>query len=1027
MKLYSTLLLFVCISNIYSQTIINTINQESFDNFANTYNYEYWDQSWENTTSEKRSFSIQTSSFALNLNYTDLDINSLAIVDNNNTRQQGYDELHEQTFQNTYPGTINYAILVNGTEYATKSSTPTGTNGSDMQNAEIGTWCNKKFISTNFDAGSNSLEPDVDYYYYFTGLELVNWHDRLRMTFQYRPIVDLENAQLKFEVEIPSAYNQQLNSGAIYGFYDTNGKGFAIKSDNENNSIAINDNTITVTTPLQDFIADEQYSAGIIFYPIKNDFSTTYTTVTEKESDYEVSIENTYYSHDYDPVDGVYMIQSANINMGYKNCDNAHNSQDYGITITNNTAQEKTVRLCFWRDGGSDIIGYNSLLIDTERNPTGFPIQTTKNWHGGDTKFFSGIYIRDYTELIVPANTSLKFNYFKTGAKWGTNYMVNSDYLSVNNRDGWLQASMGGFGENITHTTNHDFAASMGSDVRPFLVNASINYPNLSGAECDWTGNVGGTDFWCYVDDSGERLIHTETKTQFKRHSPNLTETSFSALSGDKKMELDATFYLNSADDFMRVFYKIKVKALENLSLQRLDFFQLGGDVYNHASPRKFAYGDENGLISLTDPDCASRDELGYTTAPIPVTGNNPWVWAGDPVMVGGKEQHQYPANRGMIIREYNAVINGQENNIPHFRERCKNSNQSTSYTISLPDGINSLQKDDEISLIVEVVVLPNQDGDYYGPNANFATALTEHGNSWELLYREVTKNNTVATSTTNYVHTSYPITIDTQNNTALVNISGGASYIPLVFSNITDVTDPMLWRAADNCWEIVDQSYHGKDFWQTDYNPSTDSFEIIYSVNQDTEDDSNENIQYYFGPTPPELETVAQSKIDDEAFETQKNIQVTANQKVQLAPQISQAGTLLNNSSNGNWHWTGPNNFTSNSNALIFEEIQLKDSGEYTLSYKTDNDCSTTLSYTIDVTEDKLENFILYPNPSNSSFLINKKSITTTIYDITGREILKFQTAKDSFDMSTLSSGQYIAVFKLENNTIVKRSFIKN
>ena len=56
------------------------------------------------------------------------------------------------------------------------------------------------------------------------------------------------------------------------------------------------------------------------------------------------------------------------------------------------------------------------------------------------------------------------------------------------------------------------------------------------------------------------------------------------------------------------------------------------------------------------------------------------------------------------------------------------------------------------------------------------------------------------------------------------------------------------MWKSENDCWELVDQSTWGKDFWQADYQPETGLFDFVYNVNQDIIGDGIANISYYLG-----------------------------------------------------------------------------------------------------------------------------------------------------------------------------------
>ena len=73
---------------------------------------------------------------------------------------------------------------------------------------------------------------------------------------------------------------------------------------------------------------------------------------------------------------------------------------------------------------------------------------------------------------------------------------------------------------------------------------------------------------------------------------------------------------------------------------------------------------------------------------------------------------------------------------------------------------------------------------------------------------------------------------------------------------------------------------------------------------------------------------------------------------------------------------------------------------------------------------------FNLYPNPATSSFQINKPVDTVSIYDITGKLILKFKGGFQKyheFNISSISQGLYIVNFKTNNSTSVSKRLIIN
>jgi len=1033
MKFFTILAIILSVFTTSSQTILNEINEASFNNYADTYNYTYWDDSWKSSISHDRSFSNQTNDYALNIDFTDLSIQSLLITDATNAASLGFHALKSNIFTNNYSGNIDYSILQSGTATYEKASNPTNTGNKDSQMAEYGVWCNRRFVSGNL-TNSAPIEP------YFTGIEFTNWHNRFKITFHIKPTTTIVNGQLKLAIEIPAEYLNYYNSGTLHAFGTDTNKGFVIKKGDSAESISIAGTTVTVLTTAQDFVADESYEVSILFHAVKENLSTTYTTAFDSESEITITANQTApavsdlsNNVSYSENEGLHVIDIPRYWMGQYNCNLVDEIQAIDISMTNSETEAKSVRLCIRQVPNINVTGFNSVICNANGDPAGLPLQVSKNWHTGVVQLYSGRWIKEYTEFIIPANTTLNFQYKRTGAKWGETYSASSHQLSVVGagipRGGWLEAALGSFGESITHSPDYAYGNTNGADIRPFLVTNEA-YGGTS-TECGWTGNTGGLDMWVYEDTNNTRQYQSEVKTDFKKYSPNLTETTIGAVSADRKLKLDYTFYLNRSDDYLRVYYKINIEALEAVSFNRFDVFQLGGDIYNIHNTQSVVYGNDAGSQGTFTPTNNGAND--YTTTEIPLTGSNPWVWAGDGLSYAGAESGiDIDTNNGMIIRDYKATLNGVENNTPYFRERSSSIGYSagqnlninpTSYCIVTPPGTTSFAAGDTIELLVEVVVFPKLNGDYYGPNSNFEQALALYGNSYELLYRESLGNTINATSPTNTIDSLYPLTVETVDNTGLVTITGGKGYVPLVFSGVTNSSNPELWKTSDSCWELVDQSVHGKDFWQTNFNPQTSTFDLIYNVNQDLTNDASAVIQYYLGTTPPQPSLVRQSTIAGNPSTSDSELTAIADvDTVVLEPQLNAYGSTTN-AIDLNYVWTGPNDFTHTGRVLYFDPIQETDEGDYAVTYTNAFGCTDTTTFTITTTTTlsnptlERDDFRLFPNPVAQQFSISEMSYKTVIYSISGQKVMTSTEKRNQFHVDFLPSGIYFVQFELDSN----------
>ena len=937
-------------NNLFSQTIINGFTPQSYNNVANSYNYTYWDITHK-IGANPRKFTNQTSSYNLNIDYTNLNISSLDINNSNTNALNAFQEANATTFPSLQSGSIDYKILQNGNVLHQKTATPTNSHIRIGQMAEYGTWLNRRVIDSLNYTGTPSV------YGWYSGIEFTNWHNRFKITFHLRPRVTITNGQLQLSVTIPTAFSQAFQSGAIYGFAKTaNGEGFAVKAGSTVANVNVVGSVMTIQSAANDLVAGTSYQISLIFYAIKNNFSAVYASVDDSPNITLAVSQNlpsvAAVPSSYSADEGIYYIDVPSYYMGYANCSFADLLQNLNLTLTNNSAADKAVRLCFRQIPCSNIVGSSSMLRNQNGDPSGIPLQISKNWHDTYKMLYSGTWSREYTEVIVPANTALKFQYTRIGAKWGGIQAAFSHQLSVVgagvSRGGWLEAGLGSYGENITHSPDYEYGNSNICDYRPFLV-TNGNYGGTS-SQCFWTGNTGGMDICFYTNNTNTRIYQSQVKTRFPKYGPNLTETSISAYSTDNKLKLDYTFYLNRSDDFTRVYYKIKIKALQATPFTRFDIFQLGSDTYNYRKAQSLAYGNDAGLLGQYTPSNAGTNT--YTTPATALTGTNPWIWSGDGKFFDLQGGIGIETNNGIIIRSYKAILGGQPSNIPYFRERSSsnpNAMKPSQYCLVPPPTITSFAQGDSIELWLETVCLPKQRTDYYGTDANFIQALTQYGNSWELMQREVVGNAINASSPTNTINTKYPLTINTINNTGLVIVTGGKNYIPLVFKGLTNITDPKLWKARKNCWELVNQANYGKDFWQTEYDAQTNSFELIYNVNQGITNDSTAVIKYYLGDTPPVASLQMESKVNQAALALNANVTAYQGDSVIFAPQITENGiTSIGNT--GRWAWTGPNSFSATTRNIKFTSTLVSHTGNYTVTYTDAFGCSVSAVFQLTV-----------------------------------------------------------------------------
>jgi hypothetical protein len=194
--------------------------------------------------------------------------------------------------------------------------------------------------------------------------------------------------------------------------------------------------------------------------------------------------------------------------------------------------------------------------------------------------------------------------------------------------------------------------------------------------------------------------------------------------------------------------------------------------------------------------------------------------------------EKQFPsnwANRGLVIRSWQARPGGQPAE-PWLAERGVNARGTDTSTMDIvpPPGVTRLLPGDFIEATFEHLVMPQFAADYYGPNKPLRAALREHENTWRMIHREAIGNDRRVAVTTGTLAGTYPaVEIRAVNEVAEFTLSGGLAYVPLT---ITGLTSPRF-GSLELDGNAVDQSVHGADFWQCDYDPASKTWSRTYNV----------------------------------------------------------------------------------------------------------------------------------------------------------------------------------------------------
>ncbi|MEP4078344.1 LamG domain-containing protein [Haloferula sp.] len=500
------------------------------------------------------------------------------------------------------------------------------------------------------------------------------------------------------------------------------------------------------------------------------------------------------------------------------------------LVLINPTAREEMARMMFEKDRGgfqqrigSSITGISAMLRDTSGNPIGVPVQLSKNWHNEpEGGVYAGLWFHGITQLRLPPRSTSELELTICYGNWGGVPAASHAQLSLigwGSNQLWHQSALGSWGESICYEPEQGQANCTITDVRPAMVRGDEKSPKWK-----WTGNMGGGDFFRFYDPTGERVPHSAMKTTNLRQGPCLTEINYAGRIG-KGITHSSTVSLARTDDIVRGTYKVRLDVQKPSDFSRFVVFQIGADTYNFTRERKMALGNENGLIREWNTQWGDGKDRGK---PMSCTGNTPWISLHERD-ASIEKKHDEGANRGIVIRSWKARLGGKETP-PWIVERGLHRGRTDSSNINIvpPPGVTRLEPGDYVEAVFEHIVMPVSAAEYYGPNESLRSALTTGANTWKMIFREA-KGNTLKTAMkTGDLERSHPdLRIATEGNQADFTLSGGIGFIPVTFTNLSSSSVGSLLIDG----KALDQSVHGHDFWQTDFDTKTQTWSRTYNI----------------------------------------------------------------------------------------------------------------------------------------------------------------------------------------------------
>lgn len=500
------------------------------------------------------------------------------------------------------------------------------------------------------------------------------------------------------------------------------------------------------------------------------------------------------------------------------------------IVLSNPDAKEHVARLLFAKERGgirqpigSSITGVSAMLRDSMGKPTGIPVQLSKNWHtkpeGG---LYAGTWLHGFSQVRLPPGTTLELELTINYGHWGGVPAASHVQLCLigwGSNQHWSQSAIGAWGESICIEPDQAQANCTITDMRPLMVNAGDDAERWK-----WTGNVGGGDMFRLFNSAGGRIPHSAMQTIYHRHGPCLTEVSFAGKLGPGITHA-STVSLSRGDDIVRGIYRLRMDVHQPVDFSRFVIFQAGADTYNYTGERKMAIGNETGLTKEWDTQWGNNT---YRTSPLECTDRVTWASLHNAVP---RELERFGAwaNRGFVIRTWKAQLGGKDAS-PWLAERGVKIGRNDSSTLDIlpPPNVTGLLPGDFVETTIEHIVMPQFARYYYGPNEDLKAALKRDENTWKMIQREANGNDRqVEVTAGTLLHLWPDIRIDAIDDVASFKLHGGLAYVPVTVTGLTSNHDYIL--TVDGV--RVDQSVHGNDFWQNDYDPATRRWSRTYNL----------------------------------------------------------------------------------------------------------------------------------------------------------------------------------------------------
>lgn len=494
---------------------------------------------------------------------------------------------------------------------------------------------------------------------------------------------------------------------------------------------------------------------------------------------------------------------------------------ELSIVIDNSGNKEQLVPFLLDLRGTVNITGLVPFLCHPDGKPTGIPVQLSKNWHYKPM----GEYLRAYS--LIPAKPGrnsylLRISY----GFYGTLPSASHAQLSLVGYGGrkgrWDQLALACGGESITFDIEMSCVENVICDFR-----VPLGRDGVKGNPWSWTDATWGGDWLRVFDNNKKKLPLVGMKTAYLSHGPCLSDVMYKGAYGSgKDVLVDARIMNPRTDDYARTCQELKYTFMKKLSAKHGGHFMEKTYAVNKnatAEARKVFIGNGNGLI--TEVDVTDNSKGGATLPPTELKGPGPW-W----ITVPGNTAIGYIAP---VIRKFDSTFAGI--NYPNPFVVVDSGTQGDTIKVYVkivpPPGVDSYQPGDTVKMDMQWLHLVPVVDNYGGFNESYRKHLKKNTRSWKTTYREVTGNDLKIDVAGGKLLKKYPIVIKADAPEIDVEIVGGVGCVPIRFEGLKSPEAYTLFQIVNGREVKLDQSVHGNDFWQTDYDAASDTYKMTYNL----------------------------------------------------------------------------------------------------------------------------------------------------------------------------------------------------